>query len=265
MTPRLFFLTLIAILALSPAVGLGRSEGSIQKTWDYPEGIQNLVIETDRHDVVLRAGGPRLTGRLVGDNNDVLKLTRSGDTLTITARTDRSWLSWRPKSASLEVSLPPGLNLNVTTASGGVLVQVATKGLFVRTASGDIEALRGGTSADLDTASGELNAKGFTGPVKASTLSGDLTLEDLEGDIQAAALSGDLKATNVAPTDKSRFTVVSGSVSLRLRGGAASYAVRAETVSGDIEVGGVSAENELSAGSGPSVIVKSVSGDVRVR
>jgi len=254
------------LAALTPLTALGRSEGSIQKTWDYPEGIHTLVVDTDRQDVVLKAGGPRLTGRVVGDTGDEVKVVRDGETLTITVRTERSWFSWRQKTARLELSIPADLDLDITTASGAVLVQTTTRQLRVRTASGDIEAARGGRAADVDSASGTVRLKGFSGPIKASALSGDLILEDLSGDIQAATLSGDLEGRGLAPDDKSRFTTVSGDADLRLNGGVAGYTLRSETVSGSLEIGDQSAEHTLSVGTtGPQVVVKSVSGDVRVK
>lgn len=253
------------LLVTAPLAALGRSEGSIQKTWDYPEGIRFLVIDTDRQDVVLKAGGPRLTGRLVGDNQDV-KAVRDGDTLTITVRTERTWFSWRQKTSRLELSVPTDLDIDVTTASGAVLAPVATRQLRVRTASGDVEAARGGSAVDVNSASGTVRLKGFSGPVKASTLSGNLVLEDLSGEIQATTLSGDLEGHGLAPTDKSRFTTVSGDAELRLADGLDGYTIRAETVSGSLEIGDQEADHTLTVGkTGPQVVVKSVSGDVRVK
>lgn len=256
----------VATLSLAPLSALGRAEGSIQKTWDYPEGIRTLIIDTESQDVILKTGGPRLAGRLVGDNDDVVKTVREGDTVTITVRTDKNWFSFRQKKSRVEVSLPPGLDLEVTTASGAVLAQVPTRSLRVRSASGDIEAARGGEAVDVDTASGTIRLKGFTGPVKASALSGDLILESLSGEILATTLSGDLEGGDLSPADKSRFSTVSGEASLKLKGGLGDYTIRAETVSGEIRVGDDSGNRELVVGrSGPVVLVKSVSGDVRVK
>lgn len=252
-------------LSLTPAGALGRSEGAIQKTWDYPEDIRALVIDCDRQDVVLKAGGPRLTGRLVGDTGDVVKASRSGDTVTIQVKTDRSWFSWRKKTARIELTVPPGLELDLTTASGAILVQVSAARLTARSASGDIEAPRGGGSADVDSASGTVRLAGFSGPVKASALSGDLHLEDLSGDIQASSMSGDLNGRNLQPSDRSRFSSVSGDVDLQLQGGASAYEARLESVSGDLNLGDQEAERELRGGNGPVIVVKSVNGDVRVR
>jgi DUF4097 and DUF4098 domain-containing protein YvlB len=253
-------------LALTPLTALGRAEGSIQKTWDYPEGIHTLVVDTDGQDVVLRAGGPGLTGRLVGASSDDVRAVKTGDTLTITVRSDKGWFSWRKKTSRVEFSLPTDLNLDVTTASGAVVVQVASASLKVRTASGDIEAARGGASVDADSTSGTVRLKAFTGPVRASALSGDLVLEDLAGDIQASTLSGDLSGTGLDPADKSRFTTVTGSARLGLKGGLDGFTIRSETVSGEVKVGDESANRELTVGkSGPVIFVKSVSGDVRVK
>lgn len=264
---RLVSMTLLlwgATLFLSPLYASGRSEGSIQKTWDY-DALTTLVIDADRQDVVIKEGGPRVTGRLVGESGDETRVVRDGEKLTISVRGDGGWFSWHRKSARIELSVPQGTFLDVTTASGAILVEVSTASLRARSASGDIEAPRGGAAADVDSTSGTVRLRGFSGPVKASSLSGDLLLEDLSGEILAATLSGNLKGHRLTP-EQSRFSTVSGDADLSLVGGSEAYIVQTESVSGRLEVGDHRAEGELAIGSkGPVVVVKTVSGDVRVR
>jgi DUF4097 and DUF4098 domain-containing protein YvlB len=142
---------------------------------------------------------------------------------------------------------------------------VSTASLRARSASGDIEAPRGGQVADVDSTSGTVRLKGFAGPVRATTLSGNLLLEDLVGNLQAATLSGNLEGRGLAPADRSRFTTVSGDADLGLVGGSQAYAVQTESVTGSLELGDLRGENKLAAGNGPVVVVKSMSGDIRIR
>jgi hypothetical protein len=262
------FVPVLLVLGLVTA-GLGasgRSEGSIQTTWDQPAGVTAVVVDADSQDVVVKAGGPRVTGRLIGDSGDSAQVTRNGSTVTITAREGRTWLSWGSRSARVELSVPPGISLDLTAVSGAILVKVPTSALRARSESGDIEASQGTGSADVDTASGTLRLKGFSGPVRASALSGDLSLEDLTGTITASTLSGNLRGTALAPASGSRFTTVSGDVHLSLRDGTGGYAIRAETVSGSIQVGNQESDKPLTVGQGGTpVTVQAVSGDIQVR
>jgi Putative adhesin len=263
---RIVLASLLSALAFFPVLdvsALGRSEGSIQKTWDYPSGIQTVVVDADSQDVVVKEG-TGVSGRLLGRSGDDVKVDRKGGKLVLTARSDRSWFSWGRTSSRVELTVPAGLELDLTTASGAVLVQVATKTLRARSASGDIEAAQGGAAADVDSTSGTVRLKGFSGPVRASSLSGDLRLESLTGDLQAATMSGSLTGTGLSPAGRSRFTTVSGDLDLRLAGGSSAFRIAAESVSGGLSIGGQKGSDSMTVGSGPSVTVKSVSGDVRV-
>lgn len=253
------------LLSLTPLSASGRAEGAIQKTWDYAD-VKTVVVDADRQDIVVKEAGPRMTGRMLGDTGDDVKVVRQGDTVTVTVRGDRGWFSWGRRAGRVELSVPPGVELDLTTASGAVLVEASTTSLRARSASGDIEAPRGGAAADVDSTSGTVRLRGFGGPVRASTMSGDLLLEDLQGDLQASTLSGSLRGRALTPAARSRFTAVSGEVDLRLRGGSGAYVLQAESVSGGIEVGDQRAQNQLNAGqNGPVVVVKTVTGDIRVQ
>jgi DUF4097 and DUF4098 domain-containing protein YvlB len=262
------FAPILAVLVLltAPLGASGRFEGSIQTTWDQPAGVTKLIVDADRQDVVVKAGGTRVTGRLIGDSGDNAKVTRDGSTLTIVARTDRSWLSWGNRTARVELLIPPGIALDVTSVSGAILVQVPTTVLRARSESGDIEAPLGTGSADADSTSGTIRLKGFGDTVRASTVSGDLALESVTGTVVASTLSGDLKGADLVLGTGSRFTTDSGDVRLSLRDGLGKYSVRAATVSGTIQAGETSSDRSLALGQGgASVTIQAVSGDIQVR
>lgn len=257
---------ILACLGASPLAASGRPEGAIQKSWDFPPGVTSLMVEADAQDIFIKAGGPRLTGRLIGDHGDSVRVVRNGDRVEVTVRADRSWLSWGRPSGRVELSVPEGLDLDLGSASGAIVVEVATGSLRARSASGDIEAAQGGRSADVDTAAGTVRLQGFLGPVKAGSLSGDVLLENIEGLIQATTMSGDIEGKNLVPDHRSRFTAVSGDVELGLAQGLEDYRIEAESVSGSIEIGTTEGEGSLTTGGGSrSLVVRSVSGDVQVR
>lgn len=265
MNHRFPALVLVAALCIAPLSASGRPEGAIQKSWDYPPEFTSLVVEADAQDILIKSG-PRLTGRLIGDHGDSVRVVRVGDRLEVTARTDRTWLAWGRPSGRLELSVPEGLDLDISSASGAIVVQVAVDSLRARSASGDIEAAQGGRSADVDTASGTVRLHGFQGPVRAGSLSGNVILESITGLVQATTMSGNIEGTNLAPEHRSRLTVVSGGVDIQLAQGLGDYRVEAESVSGTLEVGTTEAQGSLTVGTGSrSLVVRSVSGDVRIR
>jgi len=255
---RLTFVALWAlILALTPSGASGRSEGAIRRTFEFPAGITHLIVEADRQDLVVTSGGPGVAGRLIGGDEDSAQATQTGATLTIQVRADRWLFPSVRRQARLELTVPPGLELTLTTASGAVVVQVPTALLKVRTASGDIEAPGGGQAADLSTASGTLRLKGFGGPVRAEALSGNLLLEACQGLILASSLSGNLMGKALVPGTGSRFSSASGNVQLDLAGGSQAYTVNAQTASGVVDLGAKGA-------SGPVITVRSLSGNIQV-
>ena len=87
-----------AILALSPVFASGRAEGAIQKTWDYAD-VKTVVVDADRQDVLVKEGGPKVVGRMLGDTGDEVRVVRTGDTVTLTVRGYRGWFFWRHRSA----------------------------------------------------------------------------------------------------------------------------------------------------------------------
>jgi hypothetical protein len=126
----------------------------------------------------------------------------------------------------------------------------------VRTANGDVEIDEVIGSIDVATANGEVVTNGTRGEVSIHAANGDLTLNRPTGRVIARTVSGDLA---ISGGDLSRFTLntVNGHATVEtvLTGDAS----RIEGVNGDIRL-----DLTLPAATGGSLSVRSVSGDARV-
>lgn len=263
---RVIGAALVLMGAVAGLGALGRSEGAIQKTWDEPAGITRVVVEGDEQDIRVQSGGERVTGRVLGDRSDDITVTRKDGVFTVTVKADHGWLFGNHRASRVELTVPEGIDLDLTTASGAILVAAKVGQLTARSASGDIEAPQGGKGADVDSTSGTIRLTRFTESVKASALSGDVMLEDLNVPVQATVLSGALRLRRVKLADGSRLSAVSGDVDVELADGVDAYRLTAESVSGGLRVGSTEAEQRLVVGSGGKTLtVKTVSGDIRVR
>jgi DUF4097 and DUF4098 domain-containing protein YvlB len=109
----------------------------------------------------------------------------------------------------LRASIPPGSNVDVSTASADVRVRLPVNKLDaalasgeiafvsairidVRTASGDIRGESVEDEARCVTASGDIRLAGLSGRASLSTASGDIVIEDCTGDVSLNTVSGDV-------------------------------------------------------------------------
>jgi DUF4097 and DUF4098 domain-containing protein YvlB len=129
----------------------------------------------------------------------------------------------------ITVTAPPGIDVDVRSASLDVDADTILGDVTVETASGDI---RLGTVRSL----------------RAKAASGDIQV-DAAGDLRAGLASGDVRA---------------GSIERSLEVSAASGDVRADSVGGGIEVRTASGDIHIGHWTGTDLAVKTVSGDVAV-
>jgi DUF4097 and DUF4098 domain-containing protein YvlB len=134
--------------------------------------------------------------------------------------------SWR-----LDVRLPAGADLRVSTASADTRARGEYGSIELNSGSGDVEVDRIAAEASLKTASG------------------DLRLESVEGDAEVASASGDVEIARIAGAGRIRSA--SGDVTLREAG----TELTVQTASGDQVIGAVTVGK---------VTLQSASGDVEV-
>lgn len=192
-----------------------------------------LHVVTASSDLVLKSGEPGIIDVVIEGKEaaiDLFDITHVGDLVSIRFHKDGSRRFMQPK-ASIEVTLPPDSDVEIKTASGDVFGSVDTGDLDVATASGDVRF-------------GDISQH-----ARIKSASGDVSVGDVSGDLSCVSASGDFRADTV--TGELSVSTASGDISV----GEAEGRTVAKSASGDTRIGRFS---------GPSLNVKSMSGDVVV-
>ncbi len=209
-----------------------------------PPGGQRARVSIDNADAIVRPGAD---SRIVVDG-------------TLRGSLRRPAFSWRPAAAGLvlhsscplgftgqctmayDVSVPRGLRVTVTDATGD---------LTVSGFSGQVT---------LSDGSGDIAASALSGSVRLSDGSGDIAVVGLAGaDVTGAEGSGDITLTFTTVPRRVDVTAASGDITLILPRGPTAYQVSASSTSGDVS------DLLKQQSSSPCVIVASSdSGDVSI-
>ena len=198
-----------------------------------PNAGLSIKIQSGRVDVI--EGRPGLIGLevstsvvqvgLVVKDIDAVQIHQSGDTVYVTD--NRS--GWVVRSnIRIVASVPPGSDLEVSSASADIHVDVELREVICRTASGDVS-FRSADSIEVKTASGTVRGERVDGDVRVNSASGDIMIDQIGGRLTAALASGD---------------------------------VRADKVSGDLRANSASGDVRIDRFLGDEVTIKSVSGDL---
>ena len=114
-----------------------------------------------------------------------------------------------------ELSVPAGARVVAHTTSGDITIRAVAGEVEAHSTSGEIEVADLGGRAAVESVSGGVSASGVRGDLRVEAVSGTVDVRDVGGEVHAESVSG----------------------TVRLRG-VRSRAVRAETVSGEIEFQG---------------------------
>jgi DUF4097 and DUF4098 domain-containing protein YvlB len=163
--------------------------------------------------------------------------------------------SIRRGSAFIEVFVPMGAALKISTTSADVDAQDVAGALEIGTVSGDVTAAFTSNDVEVKTVSGNVDLRGAAklGAVTVSTVSGDATVEDVAGALDAVTVSGDFELTMTEATHvRARTTSGDAKVHAKLKRDAK---VSVETVSGDFSL-------VLPSDGGFTTQIESFSGDI---
>lgn len=186
----------------------------------------NGTVRTTSTDYQLRSSGvalvvaPRDGERRDGD--------RRGDDRRGTNRDDR-------RSRDVELELPRGVRLVISTLSADVEVYDITGNVEVRSTSGSLQFSGLGGRLIAETISGDVQTSGNTSLARITTVSGDMRVREARGEVELHTTSGDASVSGERIT---RFS--------------------AESMSGDVQFDGL-------FDAGARVQVSTHSGDVTVR
>jgi len=182
----------------------GWSRNSVQVTGEIGDDVEELVLERDGDDVLVKVKVPRSHGRDI--------------------------------DAEITVNVPQGSSIEVSGVSADIDVEDVNGDQSLQTVSGDVEVV--GVSADLEAASVsgdvQVTGTGEDGDTSAATVSGDVSATDLAGELEAESVSGDVTVAG-GSFDRVYFETVNGDLTFtaELRGGGK---LAAESVNGDIEI-----------------------------
>lgn len=214
-------------------VTINNTAGSVRvRGWDRNEVSVEARLEEDVERVDVESSGRQTSIRVV--------LPRRGG---------------NDGDADLDIRVPRGSEVEITTVSADVQVEDVHGAQRLRTVSGDVVAQIAEADVELKTVSGdvELRASGKPVEVRASTVSGDLTLSRGAGSLEVTTVSGDVRA-ELDPARAVRVRTTSGDV--RFKGRLARNAtLNLETISGELDI-------EAPAEAGFTYDVKTFSGDI---
>lgn len=186
-----------------------------------------LDIDIHSGSARIEAGAPGvITLAVDSSNGNDVDISQLGDSVALRPTRRHG----RARSMSVMAVVPDGAEVNVTTASGDIRLLGSIGAARLYTASGEIEGERVGRAV-IKSTSGDIRVGAASGDVVVATTSGDITFAEIVGRVTASSTSGDVRITE-------------------LHGG-----IDASTTSGDITV-----RRCL----GDELVLKSISGDVRV-
>ena len=208
-------------LLLSADTFAGTKQESVQTF----ENISRITISTVSGDCIINKGqGKQVTLEIANSyrprDSFEPKIRTSGSTLRLSEEIYES----NSGSSTWTLTIPDGIQIDFTTASGDL----------------SITGLQGVFSAS--TASGDVEIEGCSGEFEFSTASGDITVSDCHGEFRLATASGNIDAAGVVLDNESSFATASGRVDVALAA-TAEYDLNVGTASGSaiLDYGG----NEL--------------------
>jgi hypothetical protein len=223
---------------------------------------------------------PETRVELDGPHEDEAVIELRGNEVVV--EVERKGLFSRGRDHQLAILAPPGvavdvvtasadvegsgrfLSLNAKTASGDLAVQDVDVEAKVKAASGDVIVQSVGGELEVSTASGDVIVKRIAGAGSIRSASGDVVVSEAERDLRVQTASGDIRIGSVAEGDVS-LQSASGDIEVGIRRGTKLW-VDATSMSGDmaseLDIG-----DEPPAGEGPLVELRarSMSGDVTIK
>jgi len=199
----------------TPEVEISNVQGRVTvSAWDRQEIRVTGTIENDRTEF-----------ELSGDARHVLVKVRP-----------ESHKSNRHDDALLDIKVPAGASLDVSTVSADIQVEGVRGTQKLESVSGDVTTAVFDEEADVQTISGDaiVNGSGGKARVEAESTSGDVRVKDVNGELEAHSVSGDLDL-DLGTMTRLRLETVSGN--LHADATLASDArVEAESVSGNVRL-----------------------------
>lgn len=191
----------------TPEIEVRIASGRVEITHGEP-GTISVEVDTPNPDFVVEQRGNLV---FIASERDSGWLSRGSDFVRVTMPPGGEA---RVTTASARVDCEPHMSrMDVKTASGDVEVE-SVEVISVKTASGDVGLGDISTSLRVNTASGDVFVRGeCEGSLSCNTASGDLHIERCSGTIDVNAVSGDTYVRRFSG-NQANFKSMSGSIEL---------------------------------------------------
>jgi hypothetical protein len=200
---------------LPPLPPMGHPGGS-GRFMELPvKGPVTLRVDGVAIDIEAVAGSPKQVRAQLSDSSGGLRLVERGDRVDVVFESSSGWPHVPGGvDGQLRVELPMGSHVELSTASGDIVVHDIGGNVRVRSASGDLHVKRAAS-------------------VEAMLISGDVKLMDVSGDVRLRTISGDAEVRQTGSASVLEFGTTSGD--LDWSGGCTSNCrISARTTSGDV-------------------------------
>lgn len=205
----LWTLTVAGLLALAPvsvALGQEKIDESRDLNADGSVEITNVagtvtVAGWDRKEVEVKG--------VLGKGTERLEV--EGDKKRLEIKVILPKRSRHVEGTRLEIRVPKGCRLEVTTVSADVEVEKLDGKVRLQTVSGDVLAEGEPKEADVESVSGDLEILFETDWARAKSISGDVYLEGARGEVTIETVSGDIEIKG-GKLDRGLFSSVSGDI-----------------------------------------------------
>ncbi|MFE1168566.1 DUF4097 domain-containing protein [Nocardiopsis sp. NPDC058789] len=226
----------LALVVLTALSVLGNMTVNQSDRADSFDGVSALEIDNSTGGEVLLRGGTgdgvtvdrKLRGSPLSEPDEDIEA--EGGTLEID--TECSGLPFFSScSVDYEVTVPAGTRVTLQTVSGRVAVENLEGDLSVETTSGAVDVTEQVGVVEVETVSGEVALDGVEGSVEAHTVSGRITASGEGALLDVSSTSGTI-VTEDFGADEVRAESVSGSLEL----GGGFTTLEATTTSGDVSL-----------------------------
>lgn len=252
---------LCVVVGLVYALGPWRTREAVVSQ-SYPAGITRIEL-AGPDDVSLVGGGARTPILASWDTywnyrKPAVRSTRDGDTLKL--RLDCSYSVGVECSADLRLTVPAGVAVNVSSATGDVRADGVTGNVTVDSNNGDVRLSDVTGDVGVHAASGDVRLVGINGNVTAQANSGDVLADELYGKTaRLSSNSGDVRGFFGAVPRNVTAESNSGDVRVGVPRGSGPYQVRADANSGEVRT-----DVNTSPSSAAVINATAMSGDVTV-
>ena len=182
----------------------GWSRQQVAVDADLGSGVKELIFETDGRQVTIKVKAPRHSSRNI--------------------------------SSDLNIRVPEGSSLEISTVSADVEVSDLRGWQQLETVSGDIETALFAADVEIESVSGDIEARGDNKKMRtrASSVSGNLELQGLDGELEVETVSGDIVLGD-SRFESAEMKTVNGELVYHA-GLYGDSRLEAETVNGEVDI-----------------------------